>query len=1418
MAGEAEISFEEAMGGATAAPSTNAPSIPSKGEISFADAAAPEVVEQRPSFMETYTAQRQRREEFSQLQERGREALFDKTTGIDLTPVEGEGFAKHAGKTALRGLRALIGSPTKTLVGSAKALTSGVVGMAESSIAGYRGLGRAAGETLMRETVGRIPIGPTTGPMAASISRAQQNRPLDSAVEEMETSMQETAAMREIASQITKINIAPENEKDKAMEGLLMLLPEGLHAAGETVYEKTGSALAGAGTEGFLTLLTMSPATAGKVISALKPKSKAAVTFEAIATTEPEAAQAIVDHIEPAAPQAASKLKVRLKKVAQQPAEIVGESVAKTEIASKELTPEEVGMGASEATAELPQQGKPKVDAEKPQLTVEEFTGQFEVKSSVGELLAQESGKYLQVKRADVNETARGKGKAQEMMIVLAEEAAARNLTLASDFSVSKDAQRVYEGLKKKGFEVKENPNTINPETGSKVTVDPRVPVYEVSKATPKVIDLSGMGTAIGDNLRKAMWEAFQKDSTKVAGIDEPLVKAALVRKNTIKTREQFDAFAREYTKAREGYVASKKAATESAVVPPSEAAKVDQVFVSGPTLDSLPGGQFVKGKLAAWWDEIIRTVNPEALGPKAKQAAAVLASKIAETSNRDAANHGLAGERIAFWDKITPEKIREFIKAFETGKPQADVVLQKLDKFMRERNKEIFDQDQRNGIKYDPVDNYLAHIFEDGKKLIAYFEAKYGKKWGDPGFMKDRHFNLYEEAIAAGYRPKFTNPEEIMLARQHASDMAQMQVELLKDLEGYGLAKEKTKANPDPPKDGQYNYRRSPNGKGYWVEATADAILYNAFDTQSLWNMPGIRGDLFKGAMFLKNSTVPVVLSLSLFHPLHLLLGMDSAAAMTRLTKEMITGGVGPVKWFGKWLEQMTLGSKGIPLYGIIDNPRVGFRLLKAYQGKIDPAKLTAADRTALQYMNEGGFIPEMSSQYRSNAMDNFRKAVRQVAAEYNSGKGGLGRAMKPAAKAGFYTTFAIIDAMQYPMFRLWIPALKIASYLKDVQTALKVDPTLVADKGRRLLAFRKLSKSVDNRYGEMAYNTLFWNRTIKDIAVANTLSLGWNLGFLREYGGGAMDIGQSATKKGSLIQKARAGDLDRPLFVMFYTTQVMLYSGLLTWAMTGKTPEDLIDYLYPKSGETDAQGKPERLNTPFYPREFAAISKHIEHEGVASGLWHVIANKSSGVIGLVKQWATGVDWRGQEIRDPNSAWHQQVRDTVGATLGDLEPISIEQLRQSDKSVKETVTAFSGFGKAPKYVTQSATEAGISTLYKKYYAPKQTPYETALLSNDRRKLAKLYEEGKADEYGELLDKMMTKYDLTAAEQGQLARNIMKRGQDYNPYVTMFQRLTWQQQKRLLDSMSEEERTEYLPHANKQHLRYTYEEPTEESR
>jgi hypothetical protein len=52
----------------------------------------------------------------------------------------------------------------------------------------------------------------------------------------------------------------------------------------------------------------------------------------------------------------------------------------------------------------------------------------------------------------------------------------------------------------------------------------------------------------------------------------------------------------------------------------------------------------------------------------------------------------------------------------------------------------------------------------------------------------------------------------------------------------------------------------------------------------------------------------------------------------------------------------------------------------------------------------------------------------------------------------------------------------------------------------------------SVDNRLGQLVYDNLFWDKTLKDLAMASVRSVGWNLGTIRELGGGTIDLGKAA------------------------------------------------------------------------------------------------------------------------------------------------------------------------------------------------------------------------------------------------------------------------------------------------------------------
>lgn len=793
--------------------------------------------------------------------------------------------------------------------------------------------------------------------------------------------------------------------------------------------------------------------------------------------------------------------------------------------------------------------------------------------------------------------------------------------------------------------------------------------------------------------------------------------------------------------------------------------------------------------KVASWVTDVLKVVNPEAKGEIARAAGSVVARAVADRIRSTTAFTRNSVSRQLWWES-RKATVDSFIERFEKGDKFADdPELARIADRYRQWNGQIFIQDLAHGIAYDPTDNYLYHTFEDSDEVRRWADAKYGKKWGDPSFMKERSFSLYKEAKDAGFVPRFDNPEDIMLARQHASDIAASKVDALEELRRFGLAAIKPKGIPEKGFRPKFDNvpRRSPNGDMYYIHQQAAQIVYNAFDSKSLWAMDNLAGSVFRGMMAVKNKIVPLRLGFPMFHALHVA-HIANADMVTLSLKGMLSGTQGVVKTgidFAKAAPLFVNGWK---------NARLGAGIVEAWMGKVRDEDLTAADRQNLTYMSEGGFVPIMDHHWNTGARAQFRKGIAQA-------KGGMGSGV---TKAVWHAPWALMEGISAPLFEQWIPNLKTASYIKGVAQALKSDPSLLENPLKRQMAFRRISQSVDNRYGEMNYETLLWQKWAKDLAVLNTLSLGWQLGFIREYGGGAMELGQFA-RQGDRMQAIKQGKLDRALFASTYTMTALGYGGLLTWAMTGQPPETLMDYILPQTGSKGPDGGPGRVNTMFYTREFASIYKHVQVKGLREGMTELAESKASGVIGLFTELAKGVNSFGQEIRDPGAPAYQQVEESLAYVLSDMEPIAFKSSTGLDK---QTALSVAGFAPAPNFMTDSATVGRIKDSYEKFVAPQEKPYDRLLRSKSMMDLRTAYRNG--EEIGGKLDAMSTEFNLSGRDQRSIMRSLSN---DEPSGLTLFKRLPWEEQKLMLDTMTPVERELYLPHSNKQHLRMHYAPP-----
>jgi hypothetical protein len=82
-------------------------------------------------------------------------------------------------------------------------------------------------------------------------------------------------------------------------------------------------------------------------------------------------------------------------------------------------------------------------------------------------------------------------------------------------------------------------------------------------------------------------------------------------------------------------------------------------------------------------------------------------------------------------------------------------------------------------------------------------------------------------------------------------------------------------------------------------------------------------------------------------------------------------------------------------------------------------------------------------------------------------------------------------------------IDAIKVLRQVQKENRAATVDASAaeVAD------ALAKIWDSIDNRFGQLVYDNLFWHKYTKDLALLTVRLPGWNVGDIREIAGGTVD-----------------------------------------------------------------------------------------------------------------------------------------------------------------------------------------------------------------------------------------------------------------------------------------------------------------------
>lgn len=802
-----------------------------------------------------------------------------------------------------------------------------------------------------------------------------------------------------------------------------------------------------------------------------------------------------------------------------------------------------------------------------------------------------------------------------------------------------------------------------------------------------------------------------------------------------------------------------------------------------------------VAKKLTGIWQrnfqpESINDASLQAQGP-IRQYFSTLASRTDSTLAAHEAAH-FAGERlVANYGK---DAAIDFM-SYAAGEPVAPTYVpppemaQHLPVF-KQLMKWVLQEDDKVGFDYgDKGDDYFPRQFiarDQQKANQVFMRATAGR--GQPGFQKPRTLDLLRDGTGQRLELVTYNPADLIVNRLMASAEGRARMELLGHLNDGGMAQplDSEGAKSRAQYEG-WNLIKDPTGRQWGIHPDIQQIWDRAMVDRGLWSDPGTVGTLFKKWMDLKNTYVPLKLMASGFHPLHVA-HINFVNGMAQGWTELTSGR--PVKAVNAF-------AKGV--YGMVANaiPGVPTQAKFAREAWLQPEWSRTPEQAAVvKLMQEAGFSPQLGEELRTADSRAWRD--HWINSEY-------AQAILPAVKN------AVVNVLQKPVFEHWIPSLKTAAFLDAAKSLSERRPDIFQDDNLRRAATGAIAKSIDNRYGEMFYKTLTWNKIMRDAGIGTFLSMGWNLGFMREGVGGILEPFMRDAIM-TPTQEAIYAAKNKFTYSLLYAGTAMMLGGLMTRMMTGKDPEEILDYVFPRTGTTNPDGTPHRLSTMFYTREAPMLVKHAEEQNsVIGGISQMLYNKT--LIEPFKEMYTNRDYYGFEIMNPDSPWYQQAYQMGKFIMSDMfNPITVTGAKralqaqgmwdendslavkmQKILTTHEGQLSLAGFGPAPSYVSRSDTLNRLNYLFQHYVAPELRPQMERDIMQQRH-----------DARMQLAVAKQNKDQAGIQEATRKLKELMTPTKEFTPDKYMFQKLPFSEQINFLQGLSKEDFKYYFPWANKQ--------------
>lgn len=708
----------------------------------------------------------------------------------------------------------------------------------------------------------------------------------------------------------------------------------------------------------------------------------------------------------------------------------------------------------------------------------------------------------------------------------------------------------------------------------------------------------------------------------------------------------------------------------------PEQVANVTTHVTEGPKggelqLAVVPGAkEFVEQDLVPFAEKVGKTISetasqvksllaPPTMGEAAELAGGIIRERKAELAQKDVQAREQFAKAKAEMDRLSKPASIDFINRVELGHTQATPELNALQSSLRgEFNKRVREVRALGTGKLEHVlQDYFPHIWKDPEAAVSWYARILGKRplKGPASFLKRRTIPTTVDGIAAGLQPVSYNPIDLSLLKFHEMDRYVMGQKIFNEFKDQGLAK--FSRSDIPPKGFakiddrianvvEYRPTTTASGspgapervlRGHWYVQEDAARMMNNFLS------PGLeRFKWFRALRWVGNTMNMAQLGLSGYHFTFTMI--DSGTSKLSLGVEQL--GRGDIKGLEKSARGMVPGVNQLEYY------LKGSQVLQEYT---KPGSVGGDYAKIVDSLLAGGGRTEMPRIFNNSSLANFQTALRS-----GNYPGAVIRA-----------PFAALEAVSHPLMQNIVPRLKLGVFsdmaLAEIE---KMGPNVTREQFRKNMG--RIWDSVDNRMGEMVYDNLFWNRTLKDLSFLAVRAVGWNLGTIRELGGGLVD---STT----FIGRLRRGEpvvTKRMAYVMALPITVGTMGAMYQYMHTGKGPEELRDYFYPKTGKTLPDGTPERVNFPSYLKDIVAYKMHP---------LKTLTNKLHPLWSEMAQMLENKDYYGAQIRNPDDPIVKQIGQELEFVGKNFVPFSVRgaERRVGAKESKET-KAESFFGIMP--------------------------------------------------------------------------------------------------------------------------------------